>query len=179
MNIQHKTIYSTILMIESRIGEGKVAHADLSWGIRDLEELQRGLHRERNFLLNQITLISSLPNELLGVIFEALAFKASPKSPSTKIILSHISQWFHSIATNMCLLWTQINISHHIPFNMVKAYLQRSGFSPFNFHFIINNSGYCLPEFHSLYSNVEWQTILSCMNCCCQFSIQSSGYHIT
>ena len=85
-------------------------HADLSWKIHHLEELQRGLHRECNSLKNQITFISSLANKLLGVIFQALAFKASPKSPPTENILSHVSQWFRSIATNTRLLWTQINI---------------------------------------------------------------------
>jgi F-box-like len=126
MNIQYETINSTISMIESRIEEVKVTPADLSWKIRDLEELQRGLHRERNSLKNQITFISSLPNELLGIIFEALAFKASPKSPPTEIMLSHVSQRFRNNATNTHLLWTQINISHRTPFDMVNAYLRRS-----------------------------------------------------
>src|ERR1700733_12179888 len=117
MNIQHETINSTISMIENRIEEAKVAHADLSRKIRDLEELQRRLHRERNSLTNQITLVSSLPNELLGLIFEALGFEASPKSPPTEIILSHVSQRFRNIATNTHLLWTQINISCRTPFD--------------------------------------------------------------
>jgi hypothetical protein len=180
MNIQREAINSSILLIESRIDKAKAAHADLSQKICDLEELQRELHRERNSLKNQITPISSLPNEILGIIFEALAFTVSPKMPPTEIILSHVSQRFRNIATNTHLLWTQINVSNCTPFDMVNAYLRRSGLSSFNLRFIINY-GRCRPgraEFDSLYSDVEWQTILSYMHRCRRFSAQSCGYYI-
>jgi hypothetical protein len=168
------------LLIESRIDKAKAAHADLSRKICDLEELQRELHRERNSLKNQITPISSLPNEILGVIFEALAFTVSPKMSPTEIILSHVSQRFRDIAMNTHLLWTQINVSDCTPFNMVKAYLQRSGLSSFNLRFIINNWRYRsdTAEVDSLYSDVEWQTILSYMHRCRRFFAQSCGYKI-
>jgi hypothetical protein len=183
MNIQRGAINNSILLIESRIDKAKAAHSDLSRKICDLEELQRELHRERNSLKNQITPISSLPNEILSVIFEALAFTVSPKMPPTEIILSHVSQWFRNIATNTHLLWTQINVSNYTPFDMVNAYLQRSGLSFFNLRFIINNwrrrSGRAdSAEFDSLYSDVEWQTILSYMHRCRRFSAQSCGYYI-
>jgi F-box-like len=161
MNIQQRgAINSSILLFESRI-------ADLSRKICDLDELQRELHREcnslnreRNSLKNQISPTSSLPNEILGVIFEGLAFTVSPKMPPTEIILSHVSQRFRDIATNTHLLWTQINVSNRTPFDMVNAYLQRSGLSSFNLRFVDNWR--CRgAEFASLSSDVEWQTILS------------------
>jgi F-box-like len=178
MNIQRGAINSSILLLESRI-------ADLSQKICDLDELQRELHREcnslnreRNSLKNQVTPISSLPNEILGIIFEALAFTVSPKMPPTEIILSHVSQRFRDIATNTHLLWTQINVSNCTPFDMVNAYLQRSGLSSFNLCFVDNWRCRGRAEFDSLYSDVEWQTILSYMHRCRRFSAQSCGYDI-
>jgi hypothetical protein len=90
MNIQNETVQGTVLVLGGRIEQIKTAHAYLLWKARGLEVLLQRLQNERNALRNQLSPVSSLPNELLSAVFEALASDMSPTSPPIEIVLSQV-----------------------------------------------------------------------------------------
>jgi hypothetical protein len=180
MNIQNETVQGTILVLGGRIEQIKTAHAYLLWKARGLGVLLQRLQNERNALTNQLSPVSSLPSELLSAVFEALASDMSPTSPPVEIVLSHVSRRFRGIAMNTRQLWTRIRVSLHTPFDMVVAYLERSGTHPFELHFdIATNPGsgsVSDSEFDLdvlLYKNSQWKTIMSYMTRCRRLSMLS------
>ena len=182
MNIQNETVQGTILVLGSRIEQIKTAHAYLLRKARDLEVSQKRLQNERNALKNQLSPVSSLPNELLSAVFEDLASDMSPTGPPVEIVLSHVSRRFRGIAMNTRQLWTRIRVLLHTPFDMVVAYLERSGTHPFDLHFDMDTNpnpgsgSVSDSEFDSdvlLYNNSEWKTIMSYMTRCRRLSVLS------
>jgi hypothetical protein len=181
MNIQNETVQGTVLVLGGRIEQIKTAHAYLLWKARGLEVLLQRLQNERNALRNQLSPVSSLPNELLSAVFEALASDMSPTSPPIEIVLSHVSRRFRRIAMNTRQLWTRINVSLDTPFDMVVAYLERSGTRPFELRFDIamypDSGSVSDSEFDLdvlLYNNSQWKTIMSYMTRCRQLSMVSN-----
>jgi hypothetical protein len=180
MNVQNETVQGTISVLGGRIEQIKTAHTYLLQKARDLEVLLQRLQNEHNALKNQLSPVSSLPNELLSAVFEALASDMSPTSPPIEIVLSHVSRRFRGIAMNTRQLWTRIRVSLHTPFDMVVAYLGRSGTHPFDLFFDIDtnsDSGSVSDsDFDSdalLYNNSEWKTIMSYMTRCRRLSMLS------
>lgn len=175
MHLQDEMVQSTISMpmLESRNEETITTHAELSRKTRDLERLLLNLQQE-------LAPVLSLPNELLSAIFEVLACDKSPTSPHIGILLSHVSRRFRDVAMNTRLLWTRIEVSLYTSFDMIIAYLQRSGSSPFDLRFGIDIDDDPDSEFESdvsLYTDREWETIVSYLNHCRRFSIRSNDLH--
>lgn len=183
MNIQGKSGKGAVSVLENRIEKAKAAHAYLSRKTRDLAKLSRNLQSECNTLKNQLAPVLSLPDELLGVIFEALSSDIilMSDSPPIQISLSHVSRRFRHIAMSTRRLWTRIEVSLYTPFDMIISYLQRSRSFPFDLRFDIDaNQGSDSSsdsEFESdvsLYTDAEWKTIMSYMIYCRRFSARSN-----
>lgn len=147
--------------------------ATLEYSIRSAPNVEGGLLRlenHRNSFKIQMSPISSLPNELLGTIFE-YGYLSSPSlrmRPRVEVVLSHVNQLFRDVAMNTRLLWTRIK-------GFAFAYLQRSGTYPFDLYLEIEmavglfSDSQLRPDSH-LYTLSEWETIISYVARCRTFS---------
>ena len=118
----------------------------------------------------------SLPNELLGVIFEYGHLSSLRTRPPNEVVLSHVNQRFRDVAMNTRLLWTRIEVFVRTPFSKVIAYLQRSRTYPFDLFLDMDtDADWQLQPDSYLYTSPEWETIIHYMARCRTFSLRSNN----
>jgi F-box-like len=167
---------NAILTIEGKIAETRAAFEYFTRTTRDVQDRLVRLEKQRNSLKNQIAPISSLPNELLGVIFEYGHLSSLRTRPPNEVVLSHVNQRFRDVAMNTRLLWTRIEVFVRTPFSKVIAYLQRSRTYPFDLFLDMDtDADWQLQPDSYLYTSPEWETIIHYMARCRTFSLRSNN----
>ncbi|KIM89986.1 hypothetical protein PILCRDRAFT_812781 [Piloderma croceum F 1598] len=82
--------------------------------------------------INMLAPVSSVPNELLSMIFQA-GYESS--SFPFEIIVSQVTRLWRRVAVNTPQLWTRIYVGRvHAGYFMAETYLSRSGALPLDLH---------------------------------------------
>ena len=164
---------NAISTVDRRIAETR---ATFETPMRTACGIEGRLQRQRNSFTHQRASISSLSNALLGAVFEYSYL--SPPSLRTRlpieIVLSHVNRRLRDVAVNTGSLWIRIEVFFRTPFNKVISYLQRSGSSPFDLFFDIDMdiSPSQWDPYSHMYTVAEWDTIMSYMSRCRNFSLR-------
>lgn len=84
-------------------------------------------------LINMTAPISSLPNEILRIIFEAgeaMSLDTADSEPRFEMVVSHVCSRFRAISLQTPILWTIIEASPIQPTEIIETYLLRSKACP-------------------------------------------------
>ena len=179
---------NVIFTLEEKIAETRATLEYFTRTARGIKGRLLSLETQRNSFKNQIAPISSLPNELLGAIFEyghlsSLSLRTRTRPP-IEMVLSHVNQRFRDVAMNTRLLWTRIEVFIRTHFNKVVAYFQRSRTYPFDLYLDIDVDDVSpwpdsqLQPDSPIYTNSEWRTIISYMTRCREFSVRSNDLDV-
>src|ERR1700676_2535450 len=107
MNVQRVNIRAggRVLELQSRID-------NLEAQERDIRTSLRAARDEQAYIINTMSPVDSLPNEILAMIFE-VGYNADTSfisKPVFEVTISHVIRRWRDIALNMVSLWTHIDV---------------------------------------------------------------------
>jgi len=120
-------------LLACRIQETQDTRASHLREVEKLDALLARMQIDFNELTNRAALVASIPNEILGAIFEAGTYLLPRSYPDLQfeILVSQVTRHWRNVAMSTPSLWSQIVMIKE-PYNleMVEAYLTRSGSLP-------------------------------------------------
>src|ERR1700691_1056768 len=108
---------------------------DLQSEITNIDTLWQQKHSQWVFLVNQLSPLSTFPNEILAMIFEAgcsLPSSLDRKRP-LEMIVSHVTRQFRNVAISNPRLWKRIRVTlrgRPSEKDLLSMYLTRSKMLP-------------------------------------------------
>jgi hypothetical protein len=134
--------------IAHRVESMMHTRADLLRQVATLDTAISCAELEYRQAINILAPVSSVPNELLSMIFQA-GYESS--SFPFEIIVSQVTRLWRCVAINTPQLWTRIHVGRNVRDSMAETYLSRSGALPLDLHI----------DMHSAHGSME-EVIFAC-----------------